>query len=301
MKLSHYLKLSLFGLGTLAFRWKKPILGTVILGDLCNLHCAHCAVNNIKCSMPPYAQVRTEMEMLYKMGIRLLFFCGGETTLWRDGDRDLHDLIREAKAMGFYSVQIVTNGTLCTDYPEADLVFLSLDGMKEAHDRIRGEGTWDKITANLRKNSTRNIVVYSAINNTNLGDIRALGDYTRDHPALRCISFNLHTPFPGTESLALNPSEKARAVGEIRALMHGGYPIFNLEAGLDHWLKGDWKRPCPQCVVVENGRVFTCGRCVEIPGLCEQCGFLFAAEFSLLFGGDLRTIIQMFKTYLRYA
>jgi len=301
MRLSHYIKLGIFGLRTLLFRWKKPILGTVILGDRCNLHCAHCAVNNIQSSMASYEQVRSEMEALYRMGIRLLFFCGGETSLWKDGEKDLHDLIREAKALGFYSVQIVTNGTISTDYPEADLVFLSLDGMKEAHDRIRGTGTWDKVSANLRKNSTRNVVVYSAINNSNLGDIRALGDYVREHPSLRCLSFNLHTPFSGTEHLSLNSEEREKAVGEIRRLMHDGYPIFNLETGLDHWLKGDWKSPCHQCVVVENGRVYTCGRCVEIPGLCEKCGFLFAVEFSLLFGGDLKTIFQMSKTYLRYA
>ena len=301
MRLNHYFKLGLFGLGTLVFRWKKPILGTIILGDRCNLHCSHCAVNNIQSLMAPYEQVRSEMLDLYRRGIRLLFFCGGETTLWRDGDKDLHNLIREAKSLGFYSVQIVTNGTLSTDYPEADLVFLSLDGMQEAHDRIRGGGTWDKVVGNLQKNTRCNVVVYSAINNSNLGDIRALGDYVRDYPALRCLSFNLHTPFPGTESLSLSREEKARAVDGIRSLMKERYPVFNLETGLDHWLSGDWKRPCHQCVVVENGRVFTCGRCVEVPGLCQECGFLFAVEFSLLFGGDLRTMVQMFRTYLRYA
>ncbi len=297
----HYFKLGLFGLGTLVFRWKKPILGTIILGDRCNLHCSHCAVNNIRSSMASYEQVRSEMRELYRMGIRLLFFCGGETTLWRDDVRDLHDLIREAKATGFYSVQIVTNGTLGTDYPEADLVFLSLDGMRDAHDRIRGKGTWDKVAANLEENTRCNVVVYSAINNSNLGEIRALGDYVRDHPALRCLSFNLHTPYPGTGSLALNREEKVLAIEEIRKLMRERYPVFNLETGLDHWLRGDWKRPCHQCVVMENGRVFTCGRCVEVPGLCQECGFLFAVEFSLLFGGDMRTIMQVLRTYLRYA
>jgi MoaA/NifB/PqqE/SkfB family radical SAM enzyme len=301
MQWPHYLKLSLFGLGTLAFGWKKPILGTIILGDRCNLHCSHCAVNNIHSSMAPYEQVRSEMLELYQMGIRLLFFCGGETTLWRDSGKDLHDLISEAKAIGFYSIQIVTNGTLSTDYPEADLVFLSLDGRKEAHDRIRGEGTWDKVSANLKKNTRRNIVVYAAINNTNLGEIRALGDMVRDHPALSCISFNFHTPFPGTERLSLSQGQKVEAVEAIRGLMREGYPVFNLETGLDHWLRGDWRRPCHQCVVIENGRIFTCGRCVGISGLCQECGFLFATDFSLLFAGNLKAIAQMAKTYPRYA
>ena len=118
---------------------------------------------------------------------------------------------------------------------------------------------------------------------------------------MRCLSFNIHTPFAGTETLSLSADEKLQAIEGIRALMRDRYPIFNLESGLDHWLSGDWKRACPQCVVVENGRHYVCGRCVEIPGLCEECGFLFAAEFSLLFGGNPRTIWQMVWTYLRYA
>lgn len=301
MQLSHYLKLSLFGIATLALRWKKPILGTVILGDRCNLHCSHCAVNNIHSTMASYEQVRSEMLELYRMGIRLLFFCGGETTLWRDGDRDLHDLIREAKEIGFYSVQIVTNGTLSTDYPDADIVFLSLDGLKEAHDRIRGDGTWDRVIANLEKNSRSNVVAYAAINNTNLGEIRALGDFVRDHPALRCISFNLHTPFPGTEGLSLSREQKVQAVDSIRRLIRERYPVFNLETALDHWLSGEWRWPCHQCVVIENGRIYTCGRCVDIPGLCKECGFLFATEFSLLFSGNLGAMIQMALTYPRYV
>ena len=34
---------------------------------------------------------------------RILFFCGGETFLWRDGDKTLRDLVIDAKKMGFFS------------------------------------------------------------------------------------------------------------------------------------------------------------------------------------------------------
>ena len=60
---------------------------------------------------------------------------GGETTLWQDGATTLDDLITEAKDLGFFSVQVVTNGTQRTNIPGADLVFLSLDGTEATHDR----------------------------------------------------------------------------------------------------------------------------------------------------------------------
>jgi hypothetical protein len=49
--------------------------------------------------------------------------------------------------------------------------------------------------------------------------------------------------------------------------------------------------------VVEDGEQWTCGRCIEIPGLCEQCGFFFAAELSLLFRGDLAVVAEVVRRY----
>ena len=54
-----------------------------------------------------------------------------------------------------------------------------------------------------------------------------------------------------------------------------------------------------RCVVMENGAGWTCGRCIEIPGLCEQCGFAFAAELSLVFQGNLPVVGEFLRTYLR--
>ena len=72
--LNYFIK---FGIKTFLFRQKKPILGTIILTDKCNLHCKHCSVNNITAIVHPYSQIKSEMYTLYKMGIRILFFCGG--------------------------------------------------------------------------------------------------------------------------------------------------------------------------------------------------------------------------------
>ena len=52
--------------------------------------------------------------------------------------------------------------------------------------------------------------------------------------------------------------------------------------------------------MIENGKISTCGRCIDVPGLCEKCGYFFVAEYTLLFGGNLRVILEMLRTYLRY-
>ena len=122
MKFSSFMRFAGFGIKTILFRKKDPILGTVIVTDKCNLHCKHCSVNNITAVIHPYTQIRKEMQILYDMGIRILFFCGGETFMWRDGDKTLRDLVIEAKKMGFLIVNVVTNGTWPIDLPEATLI-----------------------------------------------------------------------------------------------------------------------------------------------------------------------------------
>lgn len=163
MRLSSFFHFATFGVKTILFGKKEPILGTVIVTDKCNLHCKHCSVNNITAVIYPYEQIRNEMQQLYDMGIRILFFCGGETFLWKDGERNLRDLVIEAKQMGFLIVNVVTNGTFPIDLPEADLILLSLDGDKQRHNEIRGD-TYDIIMKNISNATADNICFYMAIN-----------------------------------------------------------------------------------------------------------------------------------------
>ena len=60
MKFSSFLHFAAFGVQTILFKKKKPILGTVIVTDKCNLHCKHCSVNNITALLHPYRQIRQE-------------------------------------------------------------------------------------------------------------------------------------------------------------------------------------------------------------------------------------------------
>lgn len=299
MKISTFLRFATFGASTILFKRKKPILGTIILTDRCNLSCKHCAVNNITSVIHPYKQIRREMELLYAQGIRILFFCGGETFLWQDQDKTLGDLVNEAKEIGFLIVNVVTNGTLPIDLPQADLILLSLDGSKEKHNFIRGD-TYDTIMENIRNATSSNIIFYMAINKYNQEDIAAVCQKAQEEKNVRAVSFNFHTPYPGTEDLSLTVEEKQKCCEEIERCMESGLPIFNLKSAFTYLVQNTFPTPCYQCVVMEKGKVSICGRCVDIPGLCEQCGYFFAAEYTLVFQGKVQVIVDMLKTYLKY-
>ena len=299
MKLSSFAYFAWFGIRTILFRRQKPILGTVILTDKCNLHCRHCSVNNLTAVIHPYPQIRREMQTIYDMGCRILFFCGGETFLWSDGGKTLRDLVVEAKRMGFLIVNVVTNGTYPIDLPEADVILLSLDGDRERHNLIRGD-TYDTILKNIRGASAANIVLYMAINKLNMTTVRDVIRTAETEANIKAVSFNFHTPYPDTAELALTRDEKKRCAETIERAMKAGAPIFNLRSALPYLVDNSFPTPCRQCLVIENGKISICGRCIDVPGLCEQCGYFFVAEYTLLFRGNPRIVADMLRTYLKY-
>ena len=300
MKVTSFLCFAGFGIKTILFRKKDPILGTVIVTDRCNLKCKHCSVNNITAVMHPYSQIQGEMKQLYDMGVRILFFCGGETFLWKDGDKSIRDLVREAKQMGFLIVNVVTNGTFPIDLPEADLILLSLDGDRERHNAVRGD-TFDTIMENIRNATSDNICFYMAINQINKDAIAEVCRLARDTANVRAVSFNFHTPYPDTRELALSKEEKRECCEVIKKMMKEKVPVFNLKSAFPYLIENSFPTPCHQCVVIENGKVSVCGRCIDVPGLCEECGYFFVAEYTLLFRGNPKVIFEMLRTYLKYV
>jgi len=233
------------------------------------------------------------------MGVRILFFCGGETFLWQDAGKNLRDLVIDAKQMGFLIVNVVTNGTFPIDLPEADLILLSLDGNQEHHNKIRGN-TYDTIMNNIKNATADNICFYMAINKINKNTIRDVCLLAKNTPNVRAVSFNFHTPYPDTKKLALSKREKRDCCKVIAQMLKEGAPVFNLKSAFPYLIRNSFPTPCYQCVVMENGKLSICGRCIDEPGLCEKCGYFFVAEYTLLFQGNIKIILEMLHIYLKY-
>jgi MoaA/NifB/PqqE/SkfB family radical SAM enzyme len=293
--------LAWFGLTTVMLRRQDPIVGSLIVTDRCNLACRHCAVANIRAVNYPFERLSADLVALYAQGVRILFLYGGEPCLWRDHDRHLVDVVAEARRIGFPMVNVVTNGTCPLDLPGADVLMVSVDGSREHHDEIRGR-TYDRVLTHVRAAATDRIVLYMAVNRINLDDIEHVCRLSVELPTVQGVAFNLHTPYPGTEALTLTPGERRAACAEIARMIDCDYPVLNLRSVLARVAEGRAPTgPCAQCVIVEDGEQWTCGRCSEIPGLCQQCGFLFAAELGQLFRGDPRAIVDALRTYPRFG
>lgn len=143
----------------------------------CNLRCQHCG-NNAGC--PRDDELTTEeclhvVDELAELGNELLTLSGGEPTLRHDWPA----IARHAVARGI-DVNLITNGqgnarALAKQAREVGLanVGVSLDGLRETHDRLRGEGTFDRACHMIRTLADEGLwvdVMFTA-NHWNVGEM----------------------------------------------------------------------------------------------------------------------------------
>ncbi len=140
----------------------KPVMlgsGPVVIWNLirrCNLACKHCYATSADIDFD--GELSTEevfavMDDLKAFGVSVLILSGGEPLL----RPDIFEISQRAKDMGFY-VGLSTNGTLidasnidAIERVGYDYVGVSLDGMRETHDRFRRkQGAFDESINGIR-------------------------------------------------------------------------------------------------------------------------------------------------------
>ncbi len=146
---------------------RKPP-GPVVIWNLirrCNLTCKHCysisADIDFKGELDT-GEVFAVMDDLKAFGVPVLILSGGEPLL----RPDIFEISQRARDMGFY-VGLSTNGTLIdTQNIDAiaavgyDYVGISIDGLRETHDRFRRKaGAFDASMAGIRLCRERGIKV----------------------------------------------------------------------------------------------------------------------------------------------
>ncbi len=133
--------------------------GPVVIWNLlrrCNLTCKHCYATSAdhdfegELSTP---RIYGVMDDLKSFGVPVLILSGGEPLL----HPDIFEIAARAKSMGFY-VGLSSNGTLIDDNNigriaeiDFDYVGISLDGMRDIHDRFRRrQGAFDEALRGVR-------------------------------------------------------------------------------------------------------------------------------------------------------
>ncbi|MBW1898142.1 MAG: radical SAM protein [Deltaproteobacteria bacterium] len=123
----------------------------------CNLSCRHCYINpeeHGKKTLPINVIEEWLSALLKKKQSANVIFLGGEPTL----HPELPRAVKKARALGYKSITIDTNGYLFNDIlekispMELDFLSFSIDGATgKTNDRIRGQGSFDACMKGIRQ------------------------------------------------------------------------------------------------------------------------------------------------------
>lgn len=262
---------------------KAPLQTVLFITDYCNLKCKHCTPEGHGChTMKSYKQIKEELIYAFKLGSRFIDFEGGEPLLWNDGNKNLNNLYRLAKDIGFYSCTLTTNAQLPFADTAADMVWVSMDGYKKYHDDIRGQGAFAKADKHIRESNHPNLSISMAVNKLNMVSVVDTIKYAAEHPGIKSIAFNFHTPFPETEALTLSWEERCRVINKIMCFKEMGYPIMNTLSGLKMMKVRGFKKECwvANYIMNDGTKMAQCpGKALDV---CDDCGFCMAGEMHAL-------------------
>ena len=217
--------------------------------DRCNLQCRHCYIGegfHQDLSKNQIQKVFEEFEEI--QGLRLLL-SGGEPLLhshfW-----EMNDLLRNYS----FRTVLLSNGTLVTREVARRLhaheVQISLDGMKEGHESLRGRGTFEKTLKAIDHLQEANIQVSVAtmIHRKNLSEFDQMASLLRSknieewNVDVPCVEGRLKT----NQDIWVAPSEAGRYLSYgYGGGFHGS--TYNSTCGAH------------LCAIISNGDVCKCG------------------------------------------
>lgn len=262
---------------------KIPLLASFKITYRCNLACRACPFHlraEDENSRMSWNTAIAAMESLHRMGTRFIVFEGGEPLLWRDGPYRLHDLVLYARKH-FLRVAVTTNGTLPLDVP-ADILWVSLDGMKEAHNKLRSD-SFERVCANLQAAKHPRVFIHCTLNRLNWRDVEPLAVFVQNIPTVKGMTFQFFYPYnQGEDDLALNAEERRSVIAKLIELKKRGFPVLNSSGRLAAMIDNRWRCHDDILINVDPDGAITKGCYVKSRGEinCDACGFTPVAEAS---------------------
>ncbi len=159
------------------------------LTNCCNLACRHClfAASPAATETLPPELLRQAMAEATVLGCTIFYFTGGEPFLYPD----FPGLLAEVLANPAHHAVVLTNGLLLHEHlaplrllPRERLhLQLSLDGLAESHDHLRGPGTFQRLLAGLGLSRAEGFqtALSVAVNRGNLEELPAIVALAAEH------------------------------------------------------------------------------------------------------------------------
>ncbi|MBU1044850.1 MAG: radical SAM protein [Candidatus Omnitrophica bacterium] len=175
-------------LGARIFNNFRPIFVNWPLTYKCNYRCPYCKIYENQRSELSCDDIKLRIAKLVKLGLKWIIFTGGEPFL----RNDLPEIIAAAKKHNLF-VCVNSNGSFSPEMlgkcGNIDLLNLSLDGLEEIHDKIRGRGAFNHMLSALESAKLLKIKVKitTTIHRINMNKIESILSF--------CIKNNIMLSF----------------------------------------------------------------------------------------------------------
>lgn len=287
------------------FHKTSPLYGSADIINVCNLHCEHCywwlnRKENEELTVEQWKKIID--EKFKKKHVFIVTLVGGEPMMRPDV---VKLFVKEFPKRAC----VVTNGT----YPIPHLkniyfYWISVDGSRQIHNEIRGNGAWEKTRKNVLdyvenngKNAWKDIWITMTVNSKNYKTIgKVIDDW---HGYSNKIGFQFHTPFMKNDPLWLPfGTERDKVIDELLGMKSGKYkdyivnPKEQLEIMKRSWGgKGTTPIDCPTWAIISvdhmgREKLPCCIGSAEKGSMkprCEECGL---GCYSVLMGYGIRGI-----------
>ncbi|TLX82796.1 MAG: radical SAM protein [Thaumarchaeota archaeon] len=285
------------------FNKHSPLYGSADIINVCNLHCEHCywwlnRKENDELTVEQWQKVID--EKFKKNHVFIITLVGGEPTLRPD--------VIELFVKQFPKrISIVTNGTLpLKRIKNLYFYWISIDGTQKIHDKIRGEGAWERTRKNILdyvnnngEKAWKDIWITMTINSLNYKTVKDVIDEWYDYS--NKIGFQFHTPFMKNDPLwfPFGP-ERTKVVDDIidmKDKYDDDYiinPTYQLELMKRNWGgKGTIPIDCPTWAILSVDHMGREKRpcCIgsaekeSMKPICEECGL---GCYSVLVGYGIK-------------
>ncbi len=250
-----------------------PLVVSMVVTNRCNYSCGYCDRWDGRGYQLTTSAIMAMLDEMAAMGTKRLILTGGEPLI----RRDIFDVINRAKTHGF-KVNLNSNGTLVPKFIDRlaniDGLTISIDGDRDTHDAIRGEGAFDSAIAAVRaarEHAHIRIRLSAVISRASIGAEDALLDIARRE---RVEVFfqpaeELRLGSDSTNPIASPIGRYRETIDHLVAEKERGAPIANSVSALKYlrtWPNGA-ALPCAGSKlfvrVSQDGRVMICGRMGE--------------------------------------
>lgn len=221
-------------------------------------------------------------------------------------------------------INLNTNGVLAPRRKETiqrvQSVTISLDGAKEVHDAIRGEGTYEAAlsAAAIVKEFEKELSFYTVLSKNNLSDLEHVVEVAEQMKGRAFFQPGTYYDFDGLKKNPEAPDveEYREAIDRLIELKKEGFPLGNSENGLRYIRQ--WPNNAPmKCFggrlfvrIEADGNLRHCGRdgikepnsvldglAVALERLpspsCDACWSAARVEFNLIAKGNLGAIFEL--------